>query len=188
MERRGASARLHIIGRGQSRRCAASETTACGNCGWDGRKPSARLNQRNDLKDARNKDAVGPLHPTSSEQPPRINQLTTLSCIDGGEATAGELPPDALWPVIGPTPAVRQGRPQTNTRSCGIQPAHQSLITDVSRLRLLRCTSIIYAPAIPAVAADSLRGRCLTTDIRASGHTWAGRRRAYCRPCRSFHG
>jgi hypothetical protein len=30
-----------------------------------------------------------------------------------------------------PTPAVRKGRPQTHNRYCGIQPAHQSLFTDV---------------------------------------------------------
>jgi hypothetical protein len=30
-----------------------------------------------------------------------------------------------------PTPAIRQGTSRTNTRTCGSQPAHQSLITDV---------------------------------------------------------
>ena len=32
------------------------------------------------------------------------------------------------------------GQPQTNKRKCGIQPAHQSLLTDVFRSRPLLCT------------------------------------------------
>ena len=39
---------------------------------------------------------------------------------------AGEL--TAVWV---PTPASRPRQPRTNKRTCGIQPAHQSLITDV---------------------------------------------------------
>src|SRR5215510_4149735 len=39
-----------------------------------------------------------------------------------------------------PTPDPRQGQPRTNTRKCGNQPAHQSLITDVFRPRPLFCT------------------------------------------------
>ena len=35
---------------------------------------------------------------------------------------------------------LRQGQPRTNKRKCGIQPAHQSLITDVFRSRPLLCT------------------------------------------------
>jgi hypothetical protein len=38
------------------------------------------------------------------------------------------------------TPDSRQGQPRTNKRQCGIQPAHQSLITDVFRSRPLLCT------------------------------------------------
>jgi hypothetical protein len=37
-------------------------------------------------------------------------------------------------------PDPRQGQPRTNKRKCGIQPAHQSLITDVFRSRPLLCT------------------------------------------------
>src|SRR5215467_9549024 len=37
-------------------------------------------------------------------------------------------------------PDLRQGQPRTNKRQCGIQPAHQSLITDVFRSRPLLCT------------------------------------------------
>jgi hypothetical protein len=37
-------------------------------------------------------------------------------------------------------PDPRQGQPRTNERKCGIQPAHQSLITDVFRSRPLLCT------------------------------------------------
>lgn len=41
-----------------------------------------------------------------------------------------------MWPAL-PTPALRQGTPQTHTRNCGNQSAHQSLITDVCRPCLL---------------------------------------------------
>ena len=41
----------------------------------------------------------------------------------------------ALWPAR-PTPAVRQEQPRTHNRECGIQPAYQSLITDVLQFRL----------------------------------------------------
>jgi hypothetical protein len=41
-----------------------------------------------------------------------------------------------MWPAS-PTPALRQGTPQTHTRNCGNQSAHQSLITDVYRPCLL---------------------------------------------------
>jgi hypothetical protein len=35
-----------------------------------------------------------------------------------------------------PTPVVRSGQPRTYTRNCGIQSAHQSLITDVLQVPL----------------------------------------------------
>jgi hypothetical protein len=38
------------------------------------------------------------------------------------------------------TPASRPRQPRTNKRTCGIQPAHQSLITDVFGPRLRHCT------------------------------------------------
>jgi hypothetical protein len=59
------------------------------------------------------------------------------------------------------TPDSRQGQPRTNKRQCGIQPAHQSLITDVFRSRPLLCTihpeinftlaSAKNVPVVPAV-------------------------------------
>ena len=59
------------------------------------------------------------------------------------------------------TPDSRQGQPRTNKRQCGIQPAHQSLITDVFRSRPLLCTihpeinftlaSVKNVPVVPAV-------------------------------------
>ncbi len=45
-----------------------------------------------------------------------------------------------MWPITSSTPDLRQGQPRTNKRKCGIQPAHQSLITDVFRSRPLLCT------------------------------------------------
>ena len=45
-----------------------------------------------------------------------------------------------MWPITESTPDPRQGQPRTNKRKCGIQPAHQSLITDVFRSRPLLCT------------------------------------------------
>ena len=62
------------------------------------------------------------------------------SCSSEGGATAGELPFGTMWPIAGSTPAFRQGLPRTNKRKCGIQPANQSLITDVFRSRPLLCT------------------------------------------------
>jgi hypothetical protein len=85
----------------------------------------------------------------------------------GGGAAAEELPSDALWPVLSPTPAVRQGTPRTETRKCGNQPAHQSLITDVYSPRLLP-----YAPnqiGTPRRADENMRQHLLKPDIRAFG-------------------
>ena len=45
-----------------------------------------------------------------------------------------------MWPITESTPDPRQGQPRTNKRKCGIQPAHQSLITDVFRFRPHFCT------------------------------------------------
>lgn len=60
-----------------------------------------------------------------------------------------------------------QGQPQTKKRKCGIQPAHQSLFTDVFGFRLLLCTihrrkNFTMSPrgdGKPCVV-------CLTGDIR----------------------
>jgi hypothetical protein len=51
-----------------------------------------------------------------------------------------------------PTPAVRQGRPQTDTRKCGSQPAHQSLITDVLQVPPLLLRDHLPVPLLEAVA------------------------------------
>jgi hypothetical protein len=67
-----------------------------------------------------------------------------------------------MWPAS-PTPDLRQGTPRTHTRNCGSQPAHQSLITDVYRSRLLPC-----APTIKATADRGERNApaTLKADIR----------------------
>ena len=63
------------------------------------------------------------------------------------------------------TPGVRQGQPRTHSRSCGNQPAHQSLITDVQGAP---------PPPLrddPLIRSFEARGffasRRLKTDIRA---------------------
>ena len=68
------------------------------------------------------------------------------------------------------TPASRPRKPRTNKRTCGIQPAHQSLITDVFRSRPLLCTihHLINFALVRVENAQSCP-RCLTKDIRVSG-------------------
>ncbi len=61
-----------------------------------------------------------------------IEPLSAL--IGGNEITAGEYP-TALCGQRKLTPDVRQEQPETHTRSCPIQSAHQSLFTDVFRTR-----------------------------------------------------
>ena len=58
------------------------------------------------------------------------------------------------------TPDSRQGQPRTNKRQWGIQPAHQSLITDVFRSRPLLCTihhlinfTLVSVENVPVVLA-----------------------------------
>src|SRR6478609_3434058 len=77
------------------------------------------------------------------------------SCSSEGGATAGELPAWTMWPIARSMPAFRQGQPRTNKRKCGIQPANQSLITDVFRSCPHLCT--IYRRDPPANMAA--RGR-----------------------------
>jgi hypothetical protein len=61
---------------------------------------------------------------------PNVTALRITARVQAGaEPTAGKLPAK-LWAAT-PTPAIRQGTSRTNTRTCGSQPAHQSLITDV---------------------------------------------------------
>jgi transposase len=45
-----------------------------------------------------------------------------------------------MWPIVRSTPDARPGQLQTKKRKCGIQPAHQSLFTDVFGSRSLLCT------------------------------------------------
>src|SRR6266404_8473 len=63
-------------------------------------------------------------------------------------------------------PDLRQGQPRTNKRQCGIQPAHQSLITDVFRSRPLLCTihrlinfTLVSVENVPVVLAVLDKGR-----------------------------
>src|ERR1700674_4485594 len=81
-------------------------------------------------------------------------------------------------------PDPRQGQPRTNKRQSGIQPAHQSLITDVFRSRPLLCTihlinftlaSVENVPVVPAVldkGHQSKRTRWSAAVARAMGHVW----------------
>ena len=65
------------------------------------------------------------------------------------------------------TPASRPRQPRTNKRTCGIQPAHQSLITDVFGPRLRLCTiHKLRSLSIAKCDVDKLRPQCLTLDIR----------------------
>ena len=66
------------------------------------------------------------------------------SCNGGGEATAGEFPRIASGRSSTRSTHVRRLRtaPDEN-RNCDEEPAHQSLITDVSRLRLHPCTTTL---------------------------------------------
>ena len=77
-----------------------------------------------------------------------------------------------MWPIARSTPVFRQGQPRTNKRKCGIQPANQSLITDVFRSRP-GALPISLGDGVPFVAtADDRRqpldGRC---DVRIAGMT-----------------
>src|SRR5215471_8779555 len=58
-------------------------------------------------------------------------------------------------------PETRPGQPQTNKRKCGIQPAHQSLFTDVFRSRPLLCT-IHPVPQLGAPSDGVHRFRLMT--------------------------
>ena len=87
--------------------------------------------------------------------------------------TAGEFLKPIMWLIIRSTPDARPGQPRTKKRKCGIQPAHQSLLTDVFASRLLLCTihqckNFTMNPrgdGKPCVV-------CLTGDIRME---WSGR-------------
>jgi len=73
-------------------------------------------------------------------QPESGDSRRHQSCSGEGGTTAGEFLKPIMWPIIRSTPDARPGQPQTKKRKCGIQPAHQSLFTDVFGSRLLLCT------------------------------------------------
>jgi hypothetical protein len=102
----------------------------------------------------------------------RSNRPIHQSCSSEGGATAGELPFGTMWPIARSTPVFRQGQPRTNKRKCGIQPANQSLITDVFRSRPHLCTihSRHLQPAWQP-EGDQSRAQRLTGDIRV---LWPG--------------
>ena len=81
--------------------------------------------------------AHSPLHCNQNQGDSRRHQW----CRGEGGTTAGEFLKPIMWPIIRSTPDARPGQPQTKKRKCGIQPAHQSLFTDVFGSRLLLCTN-----------------------------------------------
>jgi hypothetical protein len=84
----------------------------------------------------------------------------------GGGATAGELLRIA---VAGPTIDARTKTRESPRRNpeMRIKPAHQRLITDVSRLRPHRCAIIITTIRSPQLTESSRSACALTKDIRA---------------------
>src|SRR5215471_16828322 len=71
-----------------------------------------------------------------------------------------------MWPIIRSTPDARPGQPQTKKRKCGIQPAHQSLFTDVFASRLLLCTIHQCKNFTMSPGGDGKpRAPCLTGDM-----------------------
>ncbi|WP_407654381.1 IS110 family transposase [Bradyrhizobium prioriisuperbiae] len=79
--------------------------------------------------------------------------IRQISCNGGGEATAGEFPITPCSRSVDRRARVDDGQPRTKSRNCESEPAHQSLITDVFRLRLHPCT--IITPITPAEIAWS---------------------------------
>ena len=53
------------------------------------------------------------------------NSIICLMCKIGGRAPVGN--PRGLYVADNSKPEFRQRQPQTNTRKCGIQPAHKSM-------------------------------------------------------------
>jgi len=102
---------------------------------------------------------------TRSNRPIAPEHHLTSSCRSEGGATAGELPFGTMWPIARSTPVFRQGQPRTKKRKCGIQPANQSLTTDVFRSRPLLCTTDTLQPAWQP-EGDQSRAQRLTRDIR----------------------
>ena len=72
-----------------------------------------------------------------------------------------------MWPIVRSTPDARPGQPQTKKRKCGIQPAHQSLFTDVFASRSLLCTIHRVTQLHASTREEALScALCLTWDIR----------------------
>ncbi len=113
--------------------------------------------------------AHSPLHCNQNQEDSRRHQ----SCRGEGGTTAGEFLKPIMWPIIRSTPDSRPGQPQTKKRKCGIQPAHQSLFTDVFGPRLLLCTIHQCKSFTKSPRGDGKPcAVCLTGDIRMG---WSGR-------------
>src|SRR5580658_6707594 len=100
----------------------------------------------------------------------------------GGGATAGELLRIA---VAGPTIDARTKTRESPRRNpeMRIKPAHQRLITDVSRLRPHRCAIIITTIRSPQLTESSRSACALTKDIRAIQTKPRNDRRGLLRAC-----
>ncbi len=126
----------------------------------------------------------------SRRRPAQAPDRHTPLRIAGGRAPAGEPSGRTVWPTRS-TPAGRPRQPRTNTRECGSQPAHQSLLTVVSAAPppALRNAHTRRDSAVSAEAARSCPTG-LTTNIRefaflasASAYRWP-RRTGAPRPLR----
>ena len=95
------------------------------------------------------------------------------SIVQECRTTAGEFLKPIMWLIIRSTPDARPGQPQTKKRKCGIQPAHQSLLTDVFGSCLLLCTIHQCKNFTMSPRGDGKPyAACLTGDIRME---WSGR-------------
>ena len=88
--------------------------------------------------------------PDSGGQCQSSDLAMTTSCNGGGEATAGEFPST----LCGRSPIDARAKTGTapDEHSDMRESANQSLITDVSRLRLHRCTTIASIPTVELAA------------------------------------
>ena len=143
-------------------------------------------------RSSREKRSTGPqpLHCNQNQEDSRRHQ----SCRGEGGTTAGEFLKPIMWPIIRSTPDARPGQPQTKTRKCGIQPAHQSLFTDVFGSCLLLCTFHRCKNFTMSPRGDGKPcAVCLTGDIRmgwsgrapapASKRSWQGAPKTRSTPC-----
>ena len=108
---------------------------------------------------------------STGPQPPPLQSASRgisrrhQSCSSEGGTTAGEFPKKLCGRSSDRRPTFRPGQPQTNKRKCGIQPAHQSLLTDVFRSRPLLCT-IYPVPNFTPVAGRGI----ITSVVLDLGH------------------